>query len=190
MKRSTGWYAVTTTILSAIHVSSALSQSCCVVPQHETTTAIAGPAQRTRFSQKVYTDSNLNFDGVWVREGNGTGGTSFDGCWFPGSAQTKYETLTGGEWQVGAAEPFQSQFWGYDHLGWAPGDISYYRAQRPARGLSMPCNTRLIQKMEELCPPNWDVYTQSNVLTLYIDMTTVTNCRSDISNSTCNTQNY
>ena len=91
-----------------------------------------------------------------------------------------------GTWWI---QPNQTQYWGYDHLSWGYADFVYYRAERPARGLPMPCNTRIIQKMEIDCA-GWREYTASNVLTLWMDMTTVTNCRNDMSSSACATQSY
>jgi hypothetical protein len=181
---------VVTTVLSVAHASSAIGQTCCAVPTHEWTyTEAPYDPPRSIFKQEVY-NSNINFNGSEVREGNGDGGISWDGCHFPGSAITRFESVTSGSWVVGGFEVWQSNYWGFDHLGWSPPEISYYRVQRPARNLTMPCNTEIIQSMEMKCANVWLEYTDSNVLTLWIGMTNVTNCRTDIANSACNTQNY
>jgi hypothetical protein len=201
MKRSNTRYAIATTIFSAIHVSSAFA-SCCLMPNYETTYNNFGIAQYTPFKQElayVFGGTTLYFDGATVQEFNGTFGTPFDGCHFTGSAVPPQLSISGGSWVVGAGSAATTHYWGYDYLGWddvphgsVPAALSYYRVQRPAHSLSMPCNTTVIQGMEMWCDfdGSFVAYRDRNQLTLWIAATTVTNCRVDISSSACSTQTY
>ena len=51
-------------------------------------------------------------------------------------------------WYVGY---FAQNYWGYDTVGWSSSAVSYYRSQRPSRGLPLPCTANLNQRMVILC---------------------------------------
>jgi hypothetical protein len=203
MKRSTAWCAVTPPILSAIHMSSAFAQSCPVcpgtLPNYETTYSVPGPDQFTRFKQElayVFGSTTIYFNARRVMEEDGTGATPFDTCYFAGSAVPEQLLLSGGDWIVGGYDAFQTNYWGYDNLGWSsstqPQPIPYYRLYRPQNNLPMPCESRAVQAMLMLCDADgtWYDYTDRNLLDRWINMTSVTNCRTDISSSACSTQPY
>jgi hypothetical protein len=168
------------------------SQSCCIQPQSETTQAVGTVRTTETIFNQTISDSNGDvFDGLSVQEQPGPAGA--DTCWFQGSTFAPVDTITGGEWVVASGDvQGQSNHWGYDNVGWFKSAVDYYRVQEPGHGRALPCGFTIYQQMQILCGSSWQTYTPSfgNKLTGTIDLTTVLNCRYDMSNSSCATISY
>lgn len=157
------------------------SPGCCPLPETETTAEQgADPliTSATDFLQQVSPWS----DGVPIDEYSA--GSGSDTCYFDGSEIPPFTSVTGGSW-----DELDDGFWGMDIVGWSEDAVTYYREEDPSRN-GLPCGATLWQALEIECSMfDWETYTPSygNKLTATIDSTTVTNCRYDISNSSCDT---
>lgn len=109
-----------------------------IAPSGEVTAFDSWVGRVARFSATLQPTS-VCFGAISVTEVDGMGAQ--DDCWFVGSAQTKYEALTGGTWDVD-----NNNYWEFDHLAWADADITYYRAN-PVGAVRAPCQTNLPQEM-------------------------------------------
>jgi hypothetical protein len=115
--------------------------------------------------------STVNWGGRQVRERDFD--AAADGCWFDGSTRTPVSGVT-------RIDPFTIGSDGRysDTVGWGPVAVSFYRVERPARSLPLPCAALINQEMQMLCPPSdWRMFTQ-NVLVFRIGLTTVESERS------------
>ncbi len=144
----------------------------CTIPTGETIASLMWD-NSVHVWRQTLTPSNGSWNGRQIRE------TDFDaaadGCWFDGSTRTP---VSG----VSSTAPLTLGPNGIynDRVGYGTGDVSYYRVERPARSLPMPCAYVVNQSMQMLCPPsNWSTFAQ-NVLVGRIGLTTVESERSPI----------
>lgn len=116
----------------------------CPVPTGETTTS-AGWADAEglpavhKFVQQLQPSSS-SFAGRTVTESDSSPAT--DSCWWSGSLYEKVSGVTGGNWQIGA-----DNRWGPDSVGWLNDQFRYYQSERVARGLTMPCEFNIFQRL-------------------------------------------
>jgi hypothetical protein len=116
------------------------------------------------------TDTNGDvFSGYQVQEVDAGGGV--DTCWWSGSKYTPQTALP--VWIGGSVDINSENTWEYDHVGWIPSYVSYYRAQGKA-----PCGFTLYQQMQMQCLDNsWKNYGSVNTLKGSFTTTTVTSVR-------------
>ncbi len=150
------------------------------------TTAYAPTA--TDFQQTLLLASPLTAGieyGAAIDEAENATGT--DSCYFTGSSIPRQTAVTGGHWLVGEITPnfAESQVvlsgpgqWGPDVVGWNPGGVKYYQANRPKAGLSILCTVTYYQNVAITCPNQAPITFGANIpLTSTIDATGLTNCR-------------
>ena len=150
------------------------------------TTAYAPTA--TDFQQSLVLASPLTAGseyGAAIDEAENATGT--DTCYFTGSAIPRQTAVTGGHWLVGEITPnfAESQVvlsgpgqWGPDVVGWNPGGVRYYQANRPKAGLPILCTVTYYQNVAITCPNQAPITFGANIpLTSTIDATGLTNCR-------------
>ncbi len=149
----------------------------CRIPTGETTTGIGwGDAEGypTLYKwRQVLTPTSINFGGRSVREQDAGGGT--DTCHFQDSAIGESNKVSGGSWRVGS-----SNQWGDDFVGWNQDAVNYYRPQREARGLPMPCRATLPQRMQIICSSRlqtFSTYIERNILSADMGFTLVSSSR-------------
>jgi len=143
----------------------------CRIPTGETITAVGWDDSRHRWRQTLM-PATVSWSGRQIRERNFD--APGDNCVFQGSI---FEGNPG----VTRLDPLTLDSNQYDDLvGWIPLAVSYYRVERPARSLPMPCSYVTLQETQILCPPNdWRMFVQ-NVLVGRIGLTTVESERSSI----------
>ena len=133
--------------------SVSMSVASCTAPTSETTT----------FSQWADNDPLFNNSPAiaeWIQvlqpAGAYTGGTvkesdyspATDGCWFDGSPYAPTYGVAGSSWPVGNVGQ-----WGPDGVGYLDyAEFAYYQTTRAQRGLALPCNVTLFQRLAYLCP--------------------------------------
>lgn len=94
-----------------------------------------------------------------------------DSCWFTGSEFDPAGSLD--------PTPHTLDFDGYfDSVGWKPEPVTFYRVQRPARGLPLPCGFLAFQSMQMSCSGSWTTFT-SHVLQGTIGVSDVQSKRGD-----------
>lgn len=116
----------------------------CPVPTGETTTSVGwadaeGLPAVHKFVQQLQPVSS-SFAGRTVTESDSSPAT--DSCWFQGSPFPQVPGVTGGTWSIGS-----DNRWGPDYVGWGNDLFRYYQSQRVARGLPMPCDFNMFQKL-------------------------------------------
>lgn len=116
----------------------------CPVPTGETTTSVGwadaeGLPAVHKFVQQLQPVSS-SFAGRTVTESDSSPAT--DSCWWSGSIYNKVTGVTGGSWQIGS-----DNRWGPDFVGWLNDRFRYYQSERVARGLAMPCEFNLFQRL-------------------------------------------
>ncbi len=116
--------------------------------------------------------ADRNFGGRQVVEAQG--GPGSDGCHFQGSFYSPFDKVTGGGWPVGS---LNYNTYGYDRVGWSPQAVTYYRSERTARGLPLPCSQTMIQAMRVMCNTGTHQTYWANTLTNAIDSNTVSSKR-------------
>lgn len=116
--------------------------------------------------------ADRDFGGRQVFEAEG--GPGVDHCHFFGSDFAPFVTITGGGWPVGSL--FYNGY-GYDRVGWNPAAVTYYRNERPARGLPLPCSQTMNQAMRIMCNTGTPQTYWGNALTNTIGSTTVSSKR-------------
>jgi hypothetical protein len=99
---------------------------------------------------------------------------AIDDCHFSGSTIPKVTGITGGTWTVE-----NGNVWRHDFIGGGTGFVNYYRTERTARGLPLPCRIALFQNMEINCPSSWNFY-RFNQLFFDIGVTYVISSRGGI----------
>jgi hypothetical protein len=136
--------------------------TCRAYPQATLTVNCSYPTGETTtwsgWDQNIFSlgkwEQVLSPAGPWsgrtVTESDAAPGT--DNCYFTGSQYAPQTSVltpgVGHSWLVGT-----SNQWGYDEIGWTPAAIiQYYQIQRPQRGLTLPCEADLFQKLTITCP--------------------------------------
>jgi hypothetical protein len=152
----------------------------CVVPSGETTTFfgwddlyLLGPDGGPTVGQfRATLNGTLNFQGIFVRESDGGGGQ--DTCWFDGSAGDPKVTVPTGDFgPVGVTGYNQYR----DYFGWTPASVTYYRQERQARGLSMPCHAQMNQRMGIYCSWGGVTVYETHIMFAEIGTTSIRNNR-------------
>jgi len=146
-----------------------------VRPDHETTAFASWPpavAPRGTWTQTLVppsSDPTFDFSGECVQEFNPGGptictlrATCPDKCWFPATTHPAFLKISGGTWAVGNFDNYTCVFdntksagtniWGYDYVGRAGGNVTYYRAQSPTLKNTGSCGTTFGQRMEIHAP--------------------------------------
>jgi hypothetical protein len=168
---------------------STANTQCCLEPTFELSSVkgralieIPNGQTVTKFQQTVGDTLGDIFNGDLVNEGSGYAGT--DGCWYPGAPFPSTSVVSGGSWTVGSNFGFAingTNQWGYDFDGDASDIVADVR-----KNAKLPCTDHTPQTMyfASSCVGAYPYY--SNVQTVTITSTTVSNCRGGI----CDTFNY
>jgi hypothetical protein len=118
----------------------------------------------------LQSNSGLVFGDRTVAESDGGGGS--DGCYFDGSIYGPFTTVPNKSGPVRWDQTYS------DQVGATTTLTNYYRQERPARGLSLPCSFRYHQNMGIACSDSTSLQYAQNDLEADIDVTTVSSCRS------------
>lgn len=173
----------------------------CIAPSYQSESTVVAQADATEntvtdFTQSISDTANDSFDGRLVTEYNATGGgTSYDNCWWSGNSAGLVDgnIVNGSTWTVaGGSVSGQHNKWGWDHIGYTPEAVAFYRANGAAHQHPVPCGFKVYQEMRIHCSSGAIVsYTPplGNLLSSYIEATPmqVTNCRQDTVNTACQT---
>lgn len=145
----------------------------CDGPNSETTTTNAwDAAQPTAYDWLAYavSYSGLYFGGRTATENDA--GFASDSCYFPGSIIAQFTALPNTSVVVNWSQNYR------DAVGWTTDAVSFYRPQRAARGLPMPCNFNAYQNVKMSCSSAAPIQYTTNQLSGVIDVTTVQSWRS------------
>ena len=127
---------------------------------------------------KLGSNSGLVFGSRTVTEQDGGGGV--DGCYFTGSIYGPSTVVPNTSTEVNWDQTYG------DGVGASSTLTNYYRAQRPAQGLSMPCGWTFNQNVVMMCTASTFLqFTSNNQLKPGIGTTTVTSCRQTPSTQNC-----
>jgi hypothetical protein len=176
-------------------------QSCCAIPDTETTVAMVPGSFGSLYAYTEYFQQTLSsaagdsfFDRSVTEQ---TGQTGFDSCyWNLPSTQhgsfTPMQGVDGFTWIVGRAYLYQGaingpQQWGADDVGYHNDAVKYYRAYNATHGISS-CGFTLYQNMEISCSAGGPMTYSLNTLTATIYPASVVDCRQEAGqNSVCAT---
>lgn len=165
------------------------SQTCsnCIVPTSETTyilgtgTYYGGSSVMTSFDQ-IVSNGSYSFDGRTMEEQSG--GPGDNTCYWTGSGMLQNPTVTGGVWTVGSGDgycPASHNHWGCDRVGYVdPAMITYIRTNAPMHDVPLPCTASMYQVIVIWCNDSLNWAVKSNLLTVTVDTTTVSNCRAGL----------
>jgi len=143
---------------------------------------IPGGQTVTRFQQTVSDGAQDVFNGDSVTEASGYAGTN--GCYYPGAPFPPTSTVTGGTWTIGQNNGFAvngTNQWGFDYDGDAASLVTTIRQHA-----SLPCVDNVPQTMYIATSCATPIPYYSNVQTVTISATTVSNCRGGV----CDTFTY
>jgi hypothetical protein len=143
---------------------------------------IPGGQTITRFQQTIGDTVGDIFNGDSVTESSGYAGTN--GCYYPGAPFPPTSTVSGGTWYVGQNDGLAvngTNHWGFDYDGDTATLVTTIRQHA-----SLPCVDHVPQTMyiATSCATPYPYY--SNVQTVTISNTTVSNCRGGV----CDTFTY
>jgi hypothetical protein len=113
------------------------------------------------------------FNGDSVTEASGYAGTN--DCYYPGAPFSPTSTVSGGTWYVGQNQGFAvngTNQWGYDYDGDTASLVTTIR-----KNASLPCVDHVPQTMYIVTRCATPIPYYSNVQTVTISATTVSNCR-------------
>jgi len=180
--------AAATLVLLAGLLTTAYPQ-CCAEPTFELSSAqgratieVPGGQTVTLFQQAIGDNSGDIFNGDTVTESSGYAGTN--GCYYSGAPFPKTSTVSGGSWVVGQTDGAAvngTNQWGYDLDGDSTSLVTMIRQHA-----KLPCTDDVPQTMyiATSCSIPYPYY--SNVQTVTISKTTVSNCRGGV----CDTFTY
>lgn len=143
---------------------------------------IPGGQTVTRFQQTIGDSTGDVFNGDSITEYSGYAGTN--GCYYPGAPFPPTSTVTGGTWYVGQNDGFAvngTNQWGYDYDGDTASLVTTIRQHA-----SLPCVDHIPQTMYIGTSCATPIPYYSNVQTVTISATTVSNCRGGV----CDTFTY
>jgi hypothetical protein len=156
----------------------------CNIPDYELASnfsywgdALGGDPTVGNWRALIGSNSGLVFGGRTIAEQDGGGGV--DGCYFPGSIYGPSNTVPNISGEVRWDQTYD------DNIGPTTTLTTYYRAQRPAQGLPMPCGWAYNQSMVMACTASTLLQFTSNQLKPIIDTSTVTSCRQTTSTQNC-----
>jgi hypothetical protein len=129
---------------------------------------------------QVQSNSGLVFGGRTVNES----GPGSDGCYFQGSIYGPFTSVPDTSTVVAWDQTYG------DNVGPSQTLTTYFRQQRPAQGLSMPCGWTYAQSMTMSCTTGSPLQFTTNQLVPSIGVTTVTSCRQTSTTQNCVTRTW
>ncbi len=175
-------------VLGQVGAVSLHAQSCCAVPDTETTVAIAPGNLDSQYEYVEYFQQTIadaaadSFDGLTVTETVGAAGN--DTCYNndPNSTFLPLVSVDGSSRVVASsyigATNFHNQ-WGADAIGYFASAVNYYRAYMAAHSIGA-CGATVYQNMVINCPSEGvTIGYSNNVLTETIYTEKVVDCRQE-----------
>ena len=143
----------------------------CPLPTGETIASFGWhpTALTAHLWQQTLLPTSVSWIGRQIREVHFDGPS--DSCWYSGSEFDPAGSLD--------PTPHTLDFEGYfDQVGWIHQAVTFYRVERPARGLPMPCGFLAFQSVQMACSGSWTTFT-SHVLQGTIGVSDVQSNRGD-----------
>ena len=179
----------TSTVILVAGLMTTANAQCCVFPTYEHSTIqgrayveIQGGQTVTRFQMNLGDSGGDIFNGDTVTEDSTYAGAN--GCYYPGAPFPSTSVVSGGTWTIGQNDGLAvngTNQWGFDYDGDTANLVTLIRQHA-----TLPCVDHVPQTMyiATSCAIPYPYY--SNVQTVTISKTTVSNCRGGI----CDTFTY
>jgi hypothetical protein len=125
----------------------------CYLPDNEEAFPVGQSADLYKFQMHIWPNDNPSgsMNGRLVEED--PGGNVSDTCWWSGNTYFGPYPTFNGQWTVGeGSEAGNTNYWGYDSMGFTEVQVAYIQEYGPAHGVPSPCTMTAYQAMSiEYC---------------------------------------